>query len=121
MTTKYSQWAAAALFALLSAGVIFKPQDAFASAAAAQAEEPRARISDTHFQADPRDPAYLLAVEVILTADQPAPSSLKVRLPDHGAQWYPCRAAGSTWICATPDAPALASLNQIELAADERR
>jgi len=70
MTTKYSQWAAAALFAFLIAGAIFKPQDAFASTAVAQAEEIRARVYDIPYQVDPRGPEYISAVEGILTADQ---------------------------------------------------
>jgi hypothetical protein len=95
--------------------VVFKPQAVFASAAAAQAEELRARVFDIRYQIDPRHPDYLSAVVVVLTADQPAPASLHVRFPAHGPVWYSCRAAGSTWTCATPDAPALDGLNQMEL------
>ena len=116
MTTKYSQWSAVALFALLFAGIAFKPQDAFASAAAAQAEGLHARVSDIRYQIDPDSPKHLAAVVLTFTPGQPAPASLSVRIPSHGAQWYSCRVLGSSWICATPDAPALADVIQIELA-----
>jgi hypothetical protein len=114
MTIRYSSAITAILFALVLVGMIFGAQPAQGySTPPPGIQSPVA--SNIHYSLDAADPSHIAAVSFTLPSVDRAYVALTVRVK-LDSTWYACAWSGASWRCETPAGPAIALVEQLQVA-----
>ena len=114
MTIRYSSAITAILFVLVLAGMIFGAQPAQGySTLLPGIQSPVAR--NIHYSLDAADPSHIAAVSFTLPSVDRVHVTTTVRVKLDNI-WYDCAWSAASWRCETPAGPAIAPIEQLQVA-----
>jgi hypothetical protein len=115
--SNYSQRVSSLLFCLLLAGMFFAPGTVFGDSSLAPTTTVSTAISNVHYSLHAADPTRVEAVQFSLAATDAAGQgkALRIKLASASSTWYPCAQVDDGYRCATPDAPAVRDIDQLQL------